>query len=533
MPANSRPKKIIAVDWDAHTLRLVHAFLSKRGVKIDKLLAVAIPDDVAADDPEKMGSLIRRTLDQEGITTRHAIVDVPRDQTILKTLSLPTTHVEELPGMVEIQIAKELPFPVSEAVVDFAVSPSSANSASGDVLVGAVRREVLQQIEDTFHAAGLKLDRVGLRPYANKVAVDTLLEHGMPERVVFIDVRRSFMEIDVLRSGALTFSRSASVTIPRSIEQKPTLLVVGDDDDGAVSASAMETDSSTASGTVPGLGALLLELTRSIEAYRATDPGARIDHVVIGGDVGVEEAFAELIGERLSVTTQLYNPATSFGWEPDEGAAASGFAASLGLVLGHAGDDKLHFDFLHPKQTVSVVQERLRRAPLVATVAFLFLGAVGVAFAEYTKPARTTLGRLEKEIRTHELDRKANEKFLKLVGEVVEFDEQQHVWIDVLYEIISILPSNQEIVIKQLDMNQKDGRVTLKTRTTNRDTAIQIIRSLRAYRREERTRPRFDGSIGPQTQKKGEKYPYHQDIKIMVLDDTPRKKKSGKKSSGV
>jgi hypothetical protein len=36
------PKKIVAVDWDTHTLRIVHAVLGKRGVKIDRLLSTAI-----------------------------------------------------------------------------------------------------------------------------------------------------------------------------------------------------------------------------------------------------------------------------------------------------------------------------------------------------------------------------------------------------------------------------------------------------------------------------------------------------------
>ena len=89
MSARPRAKKIIAIDWDARTLRVVHAFLGKRGVKVDRLLSVAIPTSVDPTNPEQMGRHIRRTLDQEGIGTRNAVVDVPRDQAILKTLKLP------------------------------------------------------------------------------------------------------------------------------------------------------------------------------------------------------------------------------------------------------------------------------------------------------------------------------------------------------------------------------------------------------------------------------------------------------------
>ncbi len=533
MPGNNRPKKIVAVDWDPRTLRIVHALIGKRGIKIDKLLAVAVPSETSPDDPEQMGRLIRRTLDQEGITTRHAIVDVPRDQAILKTLALPTTQMDGLPGMVEIQIAKELPFPVSDAVVDFTVALHDRNVPSGDVLVAAVRREQLEQIEATFHAGGLKLDHVGLRPFANQVAVGALLEHAMPERVVFIDVRPTFMEIDVLRKGALSFSRSASVTIPRGGDDSPVLSITREESaQPGEAGEGSERSASDSSSAVRNISGLVLEVTRSIEAFRAGDPGAVIDHVIVGGDVGVEEALAEAIQKRMHVSTQLYNPATSFGWEPDEGASASAFAASLGLVLGYTDDEKLSFDFLHPKRTVSAAQERLKRAPLLAAVVVLFVAAVGVAFAQYTKPGRDTLAEVEKQIAGLERDERANERFLKVVDQIVAFDEDQQIWVDVLYEIIALLPSNQEIVLNQIDMNQKEGRITLKTRTADRDTPTNIVRALRSYRRDGRTEPRFDCGIGPQTEKKGEKYPYYQDLKIQVMDDRSPKEKSSKRSSG-
>ena len=58
-----------------------------------------------------------------------------------------------MPGMVQIQIAKELPFSVADAVIDFAAPPAPAGATTADVLVAAVRREVLEQYEATVTAA--------------------------------------------------------------------------------------------------------------------------------------------------------------------------------------------------------------------------------------------------------------------------------------------------------------------------------------------------------------------------------------------
>jgi Tfp pilus assembly PilM family ATPase len=70
-------------------------------VKIDRLLSAAIPADLDLANPEQLGRHIRRVLDQEGIHTKHATIDIPRDQAILKTLSLPSLPPDELAGMVD------------------------------------------------------------------------------------------------------------------------------------------------------------------------------------------------------------------------------------------------------------------------------------------------------------------------------------------------------------------------------------------------------------------------------------------------
>lgn len=529
MLGNVRAKKIVAIDWDTRTLRLVHAFIGKRGPKIDRVLSVAIPKEVDLSNPQQMGLHIRRALEQEGISTKHAIVDIPRDQAILNTLTLPTGAPGDLPGMVEIQIAKELPFSVADAVIDFAAPPAPAGATTADVLVAAVRREVLEQYEATVAAAGMKLERIGLRPYAHKVAVCDRLKHAMPDRVLFIDVRPTLTEIDVLHGSLLAFSRSASVVIPESTVGKSSgsFSVVTDTSDGEAPPSltllsggiSRDSESDRWGGAVQDL---ILEVTRSIEAYRANDPGAQIDLAVIGGDLGIEQELADAIQTKLGITAELYNPASSFGWEPDEGAAASAYAATLGLVLAQTDDSSLHFDFLHPKKTISIVQERLRRAPLVAVIIALFVGAGWVFLNEMTKEARADLVKIQKNIRELGKREKDGKRFLKFVDKIKAFDEQ-YVWVDVLDDVISALPSNEELVLSNLTLNQENGIVKLATKTKRLESASEIIRALEEFRRQGCKEARFKVVIGSQKEQPKDLYPFRQDINTAVLPDETAK----------
>ncbi len=528
---SGRRSKLLALDWDTRTLRIVHASLGKRGVTIDRLLAVANPPSIDISDPKQMGSHIRKALDQERIVTKHATVDIPRDQVILNTLSFPKAAREELPGMVQIQIAKELPFAVGDACIDFTVSSSSSDEATIEVLVAAVRREVVQQYVATFEAAGLKLDRIGLRPYANKVAVCELLKHGMPERVVFVDVRPSLTEIGVLHNSALAFSRAASVAIPKPSEHSGTL--AGPESSGSDSESGLSLNVSGIADTIAQeqvIQPLVSEVAVSIEAYRAKEPGAQINHVVISGDVGVEEVLAEVLQKRLGVTSEIYNPASSFGWEPDEGASAAAFSASLGLVLSHASLDGQHFDFLHPKRTESVTQKRLKMAPLAAAVAIFFVAAGAVGVAGYTKEDRLSLASIEKQIQELEGNVRQNKKFLKVVDQITAFDREQCIWIDVLADMFSALPTNEQLVIERIDTNQKDSWIALATRAKTREVASEVIRALEDFRREGKELPLFKVDIGTQSEKAKESYPFTQKFTVRILDDVAGSTSASRKS---
>lgn len=530
--SKARSGKIVSIDWDARSLRVVHATVGKRGAAIDRLLSAEIPADVHPSDPAQMGAHIRRVLDQERIKTKAAVVDIPRDQAILKALTLPSARIEDLPGMVAIQIARELPFPISEAVIDF-VTTGLASEESTHVLVAAARSEVLAHYEAVFDHAGLKLERAGLRPYANQVAVAELLKHAVPEHVLFIDVGPVLTEIDVLRNGVLAFSRAASVIIPKSLPaQRPASglrLAVSPESSAGFGDEFGVTAPGTATDSI--IQTLVVEVMRSIEAYRSTDVGAGIDHVVIGGDMGLEEALAEALQKRLSVTTQLYNPATSFGWEPDEGTAAAAFASALGLVLSHASGETLHFDFLHPKKTESQVRRRLRMAPAAAAVLVLFVSAVGIVIARTTKPDRDYLARIESDIKELESKKTEYKKFQEVMEQIRAFDGKQLVWVDVLYDVMQPMPTNEEWLITGIDMNQKEHRVVLKTKSKSRDTALKVVKDLEAFRRSDKKKPRFDAQAGPQSEKRGEKYPFQQDLRITVLDDEAPAKKSGGKGT--
>lgn len=533
-------RHILSLDWDPRELRIVHARIRKDQVRVLDVLAVSIPREVNVGDAEQMGHVLRDALRQERISTRRVIIDIPRDQAVLNTLTLPKVSVSDLAGMVQLQIGKGLPFATAEAVIDFAVPPDDGEADKVEVLVGAVRSDVVDYYRKICQVAGLKLERAGLRPYANRMAIAHFLSGQLPERVLVVDVGPSLTEIDVLRRGQLVFSRAASVYVPSgdtvimSIDRGSRTgdLEAPDEnppepDDQGVSIVPFRADTPHRPGDTAGVVAdLMVEVTRSIEAYRGTDAGAEMDCAVVAGGTGVEEALAEAIQRRFNINAETYNPASCLEGDAQKAADAAGFSAALGLVLGHAAQGGLHFDFLNPKKPEAPGQARLKRVPMVAGVAAVFVLAATTFYIKGPAKQFARVAELEEQIQEAKDQIKANKKFMAMIESVEQFEADQVVWVDELRNLIDVLPDNKKVVLSKVDMYQNGKRLEIGLRSKTGQQAPRIVDNFEVFRPEDDDEPYYRASRGTTSVGRGD-YKHESTISVHIVNgDTKSKKKS-------
>ncbi len=511
-------KSTLSVDWDTRALRIVHARIRGQSVNIDQVLSVAIPPDVRITEAESIGTFIGRAVAKAKIGTKRVAVDIPRERVNFHTLKLPNASLDDLAGMVAFQIPKELHFPIDQAVVDFTVPlEKAAEGDTNDVLVAAVHKEELQFYRDVFEHAGLKLQRVGLRPNANQFAVNALLKATPYDRVLFVDVGPTTTEIDVLHQGHLVFSRAADVEIPARFD--PPSSVADVDAVSAEQGLTLLTSPVQEGGTLGRIEReLMIEVTRSIEAYRADNPGGSIEHAVIGGSCDIEDVLSEAIQTRFKITAQPYNPATCFGWDADRGSAAGAFAATLGLVLSQAYEPQLKFDFLSPKKPVSQAARRIRRAPMAAATAVLFVVAGIVFYVTYLSPQNEMRDELRANLAKVEESLEEHEEFIELVGAIQDYEKHRIVWIDELHELVSALPDDKQIVLDGIDMSWKNQSMKIPFRGKDIKTGSEAAAMLRAFHLADSERRQFDVKLGDSNPKGTGKYPYSGRFDIKIVD---------------
>ena len=58
---------------------------------------------------------------------------------------------------------------------------------------------------------------------------------------------------------------------------------------------------------------LLVEITRTLQAYRATESAKEVEQIVIAGSTGIESALLEAVDERFNLPAVLFDPTVVLG----------------------------------------------------------------------------------------------------------------------------------------------------------------------------------------------------------------------------
>lgn len=370
-------RRVLCLDWDSRSLRLVAARLGGGRMTLEDAHSHRLPNTVEADNPEALGDFIRQMMRRHGLRHKSALVDVPRERAVINRLTIPPTPPHEVAAAVRFQAMRELPFPMETAAVDYVVTQRDEQGRVIQVLLAAVTLESLERIKATCKAAGLEPVRIGLRPYANLLAASNVKDLS-ERRVLFIDVGPGATEIDIFRGESLEFARSANVNVPVPVGPGKS------PEDSKIISLAEIADLDASDETIAAaVEELLLDVTRTLTAYRASEVDAAIDGVIVAGGTGIETQFADALEERLGYSVALYDPTEALGVEAAEANKLRSFSAALGLAWGLTRDGALALDFLNPKRPVpkhAKLQQRMRIGTLAVVMVVVATGGFAVNY---------------------------------------------------------------------------------------------------------------------------------------------------------
>jgi len=361
-----RRSAIVALDIDGATLHVVQASGHGPAARIQRFDSA--PLEISADkrdQPEALGAALRQALANLKLKPKEAVLALSRGQVVLRPLQVPVAgDPRELAALVNFQIAKDLPFRVEDAAIDFKVlrvidAPAQASSASSpasgeasaaeappqrrlEVLVGAVKADVVEFYRDVARAAGFKLAGLGLRSVAAAHCVGRCAPVFADSPVLLVSARAEEVTLDVILDGKLVFSRAAVI-------DRESLLAT-----------------------------LEIETVRSLHGYEGAGGALPIQKILVAGETGLESEIAKSLSARLGIPAELLDLSAGLKLRQSEQAQAARAAAPIGLALSALEPGGLAIDFANPKKPAAPRNtQRTKKLLLAAACVTALIGLLG------------------------------------------------------------------------------------------------------------------------------------------------------------
>jgi len=476
--AGSRPTvrglpAVTALEVDGRVLRIAEATRSGNSSRVDQVraLALELPDDADRTDASVLGTAIAKALAKARIKPGPVVLGIGRSQVILRTVAVPDTGLTgTIASLVRFQVARDLPFRLDEAIIDFQIlrrlparepgegdtqasSPATAHDSVDrvEVLVAVTRQESLEFLRRLAEAAGLSLAAVGWISQANATCLQATGTGAGAQTGprALVALKSEEVGIEILEGSSLLFSR------------------------GLPMPPAAETDAEQWVRTAT------IEVVRSLHAFGGTAGRTAPEAAAILGGTGHEEALSIALQTRLGFAVPQVAPAHALGLERSDAAAvASGFS-SIGLALGATHPSGLAFDFLNPKRPP--IQRDLRRLKTLAAVAAV--AAVFVALLVI----RTTLVRREAAVldaaRTELNDAKKKSPFyrktLQQAATVEEWLAGDRDWTDLYAHLSAVLPPAEDLYLKSFTVTGQ-GSIRIGIQARSGEIIARLDQKLRA-----------------------------------------------------
>ncbi|MBX3402084.1 MAG: pilus assembly protein PilM [Phycisphaeraceae bacterium] len=340
----------VAINLESNRLVAVAAGVQAGRITVRAWLSVPRPATLDLNDTAAAGRWVASELKRAKLWSAarrgRVIFAVSRGEVVMKRIAFPPgTDSDELPGMVRLQLVRQLTVSPENAAIDFV--PIDDGESGAAVLAAALQGDRLEWRRAVCRAAGLRLGRVALQS-AGAAALLAEVAQGRTGGTLGVALGAESTEFVIVEGGQLVFARATDLVRP---------------------ASAEETDGFAQKVAV--------EAKRTWMSYRAAPDAPVIEAVTVLGS----DALSRLVAQRCAETLDLPSEAVDFPRYVEIAAdmpeaERSAVAPLIGL-LAEPAIGRATLDFASPRRVPDFAGQR-RRLVLLGALAAIVVG--GSAF---------------------------------------------------------------------------------------------------------------------------------------------------------
>lgn len=183
-------------------------------VKSVSSFALPHPDDLVVRAAERAQAL-RDHLKSQRINLKNAVVVIPKNYVMARSVTLPSTVDSEIAGMARFEADRHIPFNAERHIVSYHVLARQGMQGS-DVLLAAVDRPIAQEYLDICVKAGLTVTSITVSSLAMFNAFAATEKTALADRTVMVlNIGKGATDLVIATNGNVNFTRGSTSGVSR------------------------------------------------------------------------------------------------------------------------------------------------------------------------------------------------------------------------------------------------------------------------------------------------------------------------------
>ncbi|MSP39111.1 MAG: type IV pilus assembly protein PilM [Deltaproteobacteria bacterium] len=343
----------VALDIGSSSIKLVESVVDRNGYLVVKLASAPLPENAIQNnmvvDTKSVAEAIRALIRESGVSAKNVISAVPGRAVIMKKVQMPVQEQAELEANIEFEAQNVIPENLENVNLDYQILSKTEDGNKMDVLLVAVKKEIVNSYTDAIEEAGLEPAVMHVDYFALENMFETNYAAETTRGMVgLIHIGAQNTSISLLQNGVSIFTGDLSfggAYFSESLAAQANLSLAAAENFKMTGRSEEAQGLDLAALVRPTAEELAEEIRRTVSLYGAvaSEEGDGLKLIYLSDGGAKLTGLRTVIEERLGVPARLSEPFRSFTVSKNierefllEGAPS--FAVAAGLSIRRPGD---------------------------------------------------------------------------------------------------------------------------------------------------------------------------------------------------
>lgn len=343
----------VALDIGSSSIKMVEAGLDKGGYRVLKLGIQALPENAIQNnmvvDTKTVAEAVKQLIKDNGVNAKRVIAAVPGRAVIMKKVQMPKQESAELEANIEFEAQNVIPENLENVNLDHQVLSETDDGNKMDVLLVAVKKEIVNSYTDVIEQAGLEPAVMDVDYFA----LENMYEanyggEGVNGVIGLIHIGAQNTCISLLQNGISTFTGDLSIGgayFSDALASQTGLTAAAAENFKLTGVAEEKMGLDLASLMQPTAEELAEEIRRTVSLYGVvpSDDVDGLKMIYLSGGGAKLIGLRALLEDRIGVPVRLSEPFKSFSINKNIDReylleAAPSFAVAAGLTIRRPGD---------------------------------------------------------------------------------------------------------------------------------------------------------------------------------------------------